>query len=241
MQEKLNGIVIDIIRHNDRYNVVTLYTRSRGRLSFLSPVGKGRNASLRAARIAPLAWLDAEVNFKGGRELQILSNISLHRVWHSLYFDPVKSALTLFVSEFLNRLMRTSSPDSAAFSDIAAYVEALDTAGGSVANYHILFLITMMDSMGIRPHVDSEGGWFDMRAGEFTEFRPAHPDYLAPQDTEAMKHLLRMNSRNESRFRLSGSERTAILRRLLQYYEIHLPGAGRLKSLLVLRDVFSNG
>ena len=111
MTEKITGLVLDITRHSDRLSIVTLYTRSRGRLSFLSPVGSGKAGRLRQARLQPLAVIEADINFKATSELQRLGTFALHEVWSDLYFDPVKRLIALFLAEFLNRLMRATMPD----------------------------------------------------------------------------------------------------------------------------------
>ncbi|MDE6682692.1 MAG: recombination protein O N-terminal domain-containing protein, partial [Muribaculaceae bacterium] len=49
--ERVTGIVTDIVRHNDRHNIVTLFRRSRGRVSFLSPAGSGKAGRARNARL----------------------------------------------------------------------------------------------------------------------------------------------------------------------------------------------
>ncbi len=111
MTEKITGIVLDITRHSDRLSIVTLYTRSRGRLSFLSPTGSGKAARLRQARLQPLTVIEADINFKPVAELQRLGPFSLYEVRGDIYFDPVKRLIALFLAEFLNRLLRATMPD----------------------------------------------------------------------------------------------------------------------------------
>ena len=113
MTEKITAFVLDVTRHNDRHNVVTLYSRTRGRISFLSPCGSGKSGKLRQARLLPLAVIDADINFRQTSELQKLGAFSLHHVWSDIYFHPVKRLVALFLSEFLNRLLRASMPDEA--------------------------------------------------------------------------------------------------------------------------------
>lgn len=100
--EKITGIVTDMIRHNDRHNVVTLFTRSRGRMSFLSPAGTGRTAAMRRAGLQLLSLVEAEVNVRGDRDLQLLGRFSSPHVWSDIYFNPVKSAVAMFLAEFIN-------------------------------------------------------------------------------------------------------------------------------------------
>lgn len=241
MQEKISGIVIDIVRHNDRHNIVTLFTRSRGRIAFLSPVGKGKSGAMRAARIAPLAWLDSDINFRASRSLQVLSNVGLHRVWRNLYFDPVRSSLILFLAEFLNKLLRVCAPDPEAFDYIADSLTRLDVADTGISNFHIAFLIGMLRYSGIPPLVDDycPGKWLDMRAGSLCVDCPVHPDYLTPADTARFISLLDMDMENAAGFPLSGADRSEILQMVLRYYSVHLPGILPLKTAAVLREIFS--
>ena len=74
--EKIRGIVIDVIKHNDRHNVVTLFTRDRGRIAFLSPVGSGKSARMRNARLLPLSVIETDVNMRQNRELQLLGAVT---------------------------------------------------------------------------------------------------------------------------------------------------------------------
>ncbi|MCM1475276.1 MAG: recombination protein O N-terminal domain-containing protein [Muribaculaceae bacterium] len=240
MQEKISGFVIDIVRHNDRHNVVTLFSRSRGRVAFLSPVGKGSRGAGRAARIAPLAWLDAEVNFRPGRDLQILSGVSLHRVWHRLYFDPLRTPLVIFISDFLNRLLRVSAPDEFTFDYIASFLSFLDSTLHSTANLHLSLLLGLLEFMGISPLLQNlkPGQWLDMRAGLPSDVRPSHPDYLSPSDVVRLPDLMRMQPINAHLFRLTSDQRVYILNNLLKYYQIHLPGILPIKSLPILQSLF---
>ncbi|MCH5214888.1 MAG: recombination protein O N-terminal domain-containing protein, partial [Muribaculaceae bacterium] len=52
MIERLEGIVTDLVKHNDTHNVVTLFTRTRGRMAFLVPVGKSKSGKMRNALLS---------------------------------------------------------------------------------------------------------------------------------------------------------------------------------------------
>ena len=126
MTEKITAIVIDITRHNDKLNIVTLFTRSRGRISFLSPAGSGKMGRLRHSRLQPLAAIEADINFRQTAELQRLGTFALYTVWNNLYFDPVKRLVALFISEFLNKLLRATMPDEALWDFILNSISLLD-------------------------------------------------------------------------------------------------------------------
>lgn len=243
MREKISGIVTSVVKHSDRYDIVTLFTRERGCISFLSPAARSSRSG-RAARILPLAWLEADVRFVGSRELQSLTSVTPVRVWRTLYFNPVKSSLVFFISEFLNHLLRASAPDRAAFDYIITFLKALDEADASVANAHIAFLFGMLPFAGIYPMLDwektPEPCWFDMRIASLSPTAPLHRDVLSPPETAVLHSLSRMSMANARRYRFSGTDRSRILTEILRYYEIHLPGTSRLKSLEILRDIFES-
>lgn len=248
MTEKITALVLDITRHNDRVNVVTLYTRSRGRVAFLSPAGAGKGNRLRQARLQPLAVIEADVSFRAASELQRLGQFSLHTVWRDIYFDPVKSMMALFLSEFLNKLLRASMPDENLWDYIYESLVLLDNIRGKgLPNFHIAFLSSLLPFMGIQPDTSEyeSGDIFDMQSGTFLSGGFASgtgnlrsPYQLRGEEARFVTVINRLNFSNVSRLRLGREERRRILKGLLQYYGVHFPGAGNLKSLEVMREIF---
>lgn len=238
---KLEGIVIDVVRHNDRHNVVSLFTRSHGRISFLSAVGTGKSGRMRNSRLMPLSAISTEANLRANRNLQTLGAVTPLRVWHDIYSNPVKTAITFFISEFLNRYLRDSYPDAAAWDFIFASLEALDSGEIFVPNFHIWFMVRFLDFSGIRPELSDfqPGDAFDMRAGRAVPPDIRHSDILLPEEAIFLPRLLRITLTNMRHFSLSGAERSRILSLLLRYYAIHFPGLSNLKSPAILSELFN--
>lgn len=240
MTEKFTGIVIDITRHTDKHNIVTLFTRSRGRVSFLSPASGGKTGKLRHARLQPLAVIEGDIRFKQNSELQRLGTFSLHTVYTDLYFNPVKQMLAMFLSEFLNRLLRASMPDEAMWDYVYESIRYLDAMDRHLADFHIVFMASLLPFAGIQPDPTDfrEGYFLDMQAGVFTSTRPLHRDYLQGEDARLAALLCRINFSNFKVLRLTSEIRMRILERILHYYSLHFPGTGNLKSLSVIHEVF---
>lgn len=241
MIEKITGIVLDVVRHSDRYNIVTLFTRERGRVAFLSAAGNGKAARMRNARLMPLGIVSADVNFKGNRELQNLGSIIPAVVWHDLYCNPVKSAIVLFLSEVLNAFLRQADADVPMWNFIVQSLHSLDRTREKVANRHLAFLIGMLPHAGIEPILTTPANgdlWFDMRDGRLTPSMPLHNDYVRPDEARFLPLLIRMTADNCGRFRFSASQRRRLLNGLVRYYSVHYPGMENLKSLSVLNDTF---
>ncbi len=241
MTEKITGIVLDITRHSDKMSIVTLFTRSRGRIAFLSPVGSGKSGKLRQARLQPLSILEAEINYRQTVELQRLGSFTLREVWCDLYFDPVKRLIVLFLAEFLNRLLRATMPDENMWDYISNSLWLLDRLRTGIADFHVAFLSSLLPFAGIQPDgaTYKEGYFFDMRAGAFVDMKPPHNDYLAGEEARLAATLSRITYSNVKVLHLNGQLRREILEKLLRYYSIHFPGTANLRSIDVIHDIFA--
>ena len=131
--ERITGIVTDVLKHSDRHNIVTVFTRERGRMALLSSAGQGKAARVRNASLLPLSVISADVNINPGRELQFLGRFQRERLWKDLYFSPVKSAIALFLSEFLNAYVRNSGPDPHLFDFLLSAISRLDALRSEAA------------------------------------------------------------------------------------------------------------
>lgn len=240
--ERIEGIVIDTIKHNDRHNVVTLFTRTRGRMSFLSPAGAGKSGRIRKARLLPLSVIETQVNIKQNKDLHNLGSITPLEIWHEIYFNPVKSSLTFFISEFLNRYLRDASPEPALWEFIIGSIRALDTLEAGTANFHIWFLIHFLNIAGITPDLSDyePGDRFDMRAGNLVGDTSYHKDTLTSAETAILIKLSRISLSNLRAYRFTGAERRLLLDHILRYYAIHFPGLSSLRSPDILSEVFSS-
>lgn len=242
---RITGIVTDLVKHTDRHNVVTLFTRERGRMSFITHGGSGKRGASRAAQMMPLSMLTADIRIDATRDLQILNNSTREEIWRDIYFNPVKSSIAIFIAEFLNSYLRFSETDPQLWDYVADSIRTLDEMKRGSANLHLGFLIGLLHYAGISPdlteariHPEKEK-WFDMREGSTTYMPPLHRDYIEPDKIGALCTLMRMTPQNCKAYRLNGKERREILDALLRYYSIHFPGIGNLKSPAVLREIFS--
>ena len=236
----IRGIVLQTIRHNDSSDIVTLFTEQRGRMSFVLRAGSSRSGRIRRARLSPLAIVETEVNFRANKDLQILGEISTPHPWRNLYFDPMKGAMTIFLAEFLNKVLRTTEADLPIWNYLLYAINSLDILERGIANYHIAFLTGLLPFVGIAPDLRTyrEGSCFDMQAGVFEDLTPAHRNVILPAEAAVIPQMLRMNFRNMSRYRLNVGERRHLLYWMMRYYSVHLPVDDNMRSLEVLQEVF---
>lgn len=234
------------IRHSDRHNVTNVFTRERGRVAFLTPVGATKKGRQSVSRLLPMSVVEIQSNISATRDLHIPSSISPLKVWHSIYFDTRKSTVVMFISEFMQKLLRDAAPEPLLWDFVVDSMGFFDAVKfpGSVANFHVTFLISLMPMMGIQPDVGnySEGMEFDMKAGTMVLPFSAISDRGVRVDavkSAFLPVLSRITFANSHKFRFSGKERSELLDMILKYYGCHFPGCDNLKSLDIMREIFS--
>lgn len=241
MLEKINGIVLNLRKYNDRNSIVTLYTATRGRLSFISPVGSGKSGGARRARLQPLSVISTDLNFKATSELQRLGKINLVRAWNEIYFHPVKRAESIFIAEFLYRILNASMPDENLWHFIFESLALLDGMKKGVSDFHIAFLISLLPYMGIQPDVSdySPDKVFDFSSGGFVSVCDVRGPFVKGEEATAVLWIKRLNFFNIGRIHLGLKDRRTIFRNLLSYYGYHYPGLSSLRSPDILQDLFT--
>lgn len=243
MKTKVKGIVLrSPIRHNDTTDILTLYSPDHGRLSVVVAAGAGRTARRRKAFLMPLSIIEFQMPVGTSGQLSRASAISAEIAYRTLYFHPVKRGIAMLLAEFLNRLLRDSTPDSLMYRYITESMILLDdiTDDRRLANFPIAFLAGIATFAGIAPDVSgySDAAMFDMVAGRYTTLPPPHRHILAGEEARLPLLLSRMNFANEHLYRFSRIQRRRILEKILFYFGLHFPGTDNLNSPDILFGLF---
>ncbi|MDE6291082.1 MAG: DNA repair protein RecO C-terminal domain-containing protein [Muribaculaceae bacterium] len=247
MKEKITGIVLGTVRHSDRHNVTGIYTRERGRMAFLTPAGSSRQSRQIASCFQPLSIVEAQINVNPTRELHVPTSVVRAEVWRSLYYNPIKMTVAMFLSEFLGRLLHDSPAEPSLWDFIMQSIRFLDATDDdtTIANFHITFLVGLMRMTGIFPDLSgyTDGMEFDMKSGQmvlpFSMQGGARGLRIDAGRSSFLPKLVRITYANSRCFRFNGKERSEILNDLLRYYSCHFPGCGHLKSLDIMREIFT--
>ena len=240
MAEKITGIVLNVRKYNDKNCIVTLYTRERGRMAFISPLGSGKASNARRARLQPLSIISTDLNYKPANELQRLGPINPVEVWSDIYFDSAKRIMIIFISEFLYRLLNAAMPDTALFDFLVDAIRLLDKSRSGVSDFHIPFLVSLLSYSGIQPDVSGymQGYVFDFASGSFIPSFEATGPFIEEREASFVPLISKINFSNIKCLRLNAINRRQILYGLLNYFSYHFPGVGSLKSPDILREIF---
>jgi DNA repair protein RecO (recombination protein O) len=240
MYEKLRGIVLNTVHYSDKHNIVHIYTDGRGLMSFAVPQGKTQVARMRNAMLMPLSLVDLEAGIRNGRDLAILRELRRNFPLATLYSDPIKNAIALFISELLAHVIQEPEGNAYLFRYIEQSVQLLEQMPDQIANFHICFLFHLGAHLGIQPNLESyrKGYWFDMTEGVFVPAAVRGHDLLQPQEAQVIHMLSRMTFGNMTVFRFSRDERNRMLDVIIGYYRLHNAAIGTLRSPDILKQLF---
>lgn len=241
MQIKTKAIVLHSFKYNDNRLIVDLFTLDCGRVSVAVTVSSGKRAKFRKTLFAPLTLLCVEIDVRQRVGLQKLIDASLESPMTSIPFLPDKTAIALFISEFLYHALKGEQVNRPLFNYVSDSIEFLDLAEGHYANFHMVFLLRLSLFLGFMPNLEdyADGDIFDLRSSTFVKVIPPHKDYLNVAEAALIGNVMRMNFRTMHLFRLTHADRNRLLDILIAYYRCHLPEFPDLNSLPVLRELYS--
>jgi len=240
MLHKTRGIVLSSLNYNDTYFIASILTEEFGSISYLVPKAKGKKAKVPKSLFHSLAILDLEVEHQNLRSIQRLKEAKVHIPLFSVLSDPIKSTISIFLSEFISKVVKEVQPNTFLFDYILQSIQILELSDRMNANFHLVFMVQLSRFMGFYPNVSDykEGLFFDMQNGIFTRYKPSHIHFLNPDESGTFALLIRMNYENMPTFRFSRNERKDIIYRILEYYRLHLTDFPDIKSLEILHEVF---
>lgn len=241
MQEKTIGVVLRTVKYGDNALIADVYTRSRGLVAFMVKLPRSRKSPLRGVLFRPLSMLEIDFEYRRKAELQRMSDVRLACTYVSLPYHPYKSSIGLFLAELLSRVLRHEGENEPLFAYLTHSLQWLDAAEHAFSNFHLVFVTRLTRFLGFYPNVEDyhAGDWFDMQNACFVSVQPMHRDCLRPDEAAAIPRLLRMNYDTMRFFALNRHERRRYIEVLNDYYRLHVPEFPELKSLDVLREVFS--
>lgn len=241
MFQKITGVVLHTLKYNDTTNIVHIYTREEGRMSFLAKVSRSKKSGVKSVLFQPLAMVELEVSGSSSGNLRSIREVKSLYPFTSLPYHPYKSSIAMFLAEFLYRALREESPNHSLFAYLQHSICWLDECENrSIANFHLVFLMRLSRFLGLYPNVDdySPGCYFDMLNACFTPLLPKYGVFLKPEEASRICLLLRMNYDTMHLFTMSRIERNRCLVVINDYYRLHLPDFPILKSLDVLKELF---
>ena len=233
--------MIGAVRHNDRTSVAHIFTSDHGMVPFIWFMSKsGKNAS-RNTLLQPLTQLEFQAEYIPTESLQHIKEIKNLAPYRDIPRNPQKSAIALFLSEFLTYALKGEQNNPPLFRYLTESLNWFDNApDGSYANFHIAFMIGTAAYTGVCPNADDyqPGYVLDLREGCFCASEPKHTEWINPQLSYKLYLLMTSGFDNIKDAPLTSQERVMLLNALNNWFRLHVPAFPVLKSIEVLETVF---
>ncbi|MBO3118001.1 DNA repair protein RecO [Winogradskyella sp. DF17] len=238
MLTKNKCIVLSKLKYGESDLIVKCFTKERGLVSYiLKGVLKSKKSSSKVVYFQPLTQLVVEENFYPKRTLHHFKEVKPYYIYKSLHSNIFKSAIVLFLSEILANTINEEEKNEGLYTFIETALQYLD-AEGDYANFHLLFLLKLTRYLGFQPEQEThKSTFFNLQSGIFE-----NTDYglysISGHNLYLLKRLLGINFDDLKEVKINSEQRQSFLNMILFYFELHLEGFKKPKSLKVLNDVF---
>ena len=221
MIEKTRGIVLHTLRYSDAKVIATLFTESRGAVSFMVRIPRTRYSALQGVLLSPLSMLEVDMDYQENAQLQRMIDVRIDEPYQSLPYHPMKQTIALFLGEFLYYSLREESTNPALYDYLTKSLLWLDARQEGYANFPLTFLIRLSRFLGIWPDTEEA------------------QKMLSVEEQSFVPLMMRMDFATMHLFRFSRDQRARMLQVLNDYYRLHVPHFPELRSMAILREVLS--
>lgn len=239
MQVTTKGIVLTSIKYGDTSLIVRIFTESDGLKSYLlRGILASKKGKVKKALFQPLTQLELVATHRNKGSLESVKEAKLHYHYHDLHTNIVKNAMALFLAEMLANSIHEEEANPELFHFLEASLQWLDIHT-ETSNFHLYFLILLTKYLGFFPDLNNvEASYFDLLEGEFVSITTLNP-ILSGENLFYFKSFLGINFDAIGTIKMRKNNRQELLQSLVLYYELHLQGFRKPKSLAVLNEVFS--
>ena len=241
MLVKTNAIVISTVKYGDSSLIARCYCKKLGLKSFmLKGILTSKKGGLKKSLFQPLNLINISTQIKNqsNQRLNFIREGSLKIHFKEIPLKIKKNAIALFISEVISRVIyEEGNPNIALYSFLENSIIRLEKDEFSPV-FHLKFLTLLSDQLGFSPNLMSmEKEFFDMESGCFCENSDSR--YAVGGETIIVfKKLLNLNFDDLVQIKISNRLRIKVLDFLIDYFNIHLPRFGNIKSIAVLHEIF---
>ncbi|SHI67969.1 DNA replication and repair protein RecO [Arenibacter nanhaiticus] len=232
------AIVLSAIKYGDTSLIAKIFTQTDGVRSYLlKGVLSSKRGKLKSAYFQPLVQLEIQAFHKNKGTLKSIREAKVSYHYQSIHANVAKNALAFFLAEMLSNSIGEEEPNEVLFSFIEHALQWLDTHD-EMANFHLYFLLTLTKYLGFYPDTQNrEFPYFDLLEGEFIKSPSLNPN-LSGENIFYFNSLLGTDFDGLAAVKMKKSTRQDLLKNLVHYFELHLQGFRKPKSLAVLNEVF---
>ena len=221
MTYKTKGIVLNFIKFKESSIICKIYTESFGLQSYIVNGVRSSNKT-KMSLFQPLTILDLVVYNKSSVNIQRLKEMKIDVIYMTNHTDIKKISVCIFLSELLSKILSNEPNQNEKFNFLYNSFLIYDGLEKNIKNFHIQFLLKLTKFFGFQISDSSQITKAYLNKKEQNDF---------VMDCISMDY----NSQIHSNY----SERNDVLNSLIIYFSQSLGINIKLKSLQVLKEVFT--
>lgn len=236
MEVQTSAIVLSYLKYGDNGLVVRCYTEKSGAKSFIVKnafSGKRKKASVFTA----LNQVHIIYEERKGNELIYPKEFESAIHYKSIYTEPLKVSVVLFLSEILSLVLKEEESNPALYHFIANEINEFDSQTAFYPDFHLWFLFNLTRYLGFYPHYSDELNYFDLANGISTNDNSSGV-LIEGNNLYLFRDLISLEFPSTQKSKFNRTQRKEALEILIRYYELHISGFRRPKSLDVLHSLF---
>lgn len=239
MTVKTKAIVFSAIKYAEADLIVTCFTEKAGIKTYLlRNILKSKKSGLKTSYFQPLTQLELVATHKNKGTLEYIREAKIAVPYKSLHTDIVKTGLVMFLSEILKSCIREEEANVQLYHFIEQSLLWLDE-NQQVANFHIYFMLQLSSYLGFYPDAtDKNLPYFNLLEGKF-QLNKIEPYCMEGETVDHLKMFFDNDKEELKSLHLSKQSRSNLLDVLLTYYQLHVQGYKKPKSLAVLNQLFN--
>lgn len=233
------AIVFSAIKYAEADLIANCYTEAAGIQTYLlRGILKSKKGKLKPSYFQPLTQLEIVATQRNKGSMEYIKEAKVANPYNSLHTQIVKSTLVMFLAEMLKNCIREEEPDRRLFGFLEYSLQWLD-GHEQVSNFHIFFLLQLSRFLGFYPDATNiKAPFFNIIEGRFQNTQTDDYCFEGPI-IENFKKFFSTNYEGLADIKLSKTERQKVLELLLSYYQCHVQGYRKPKSLSVLHQLFA--
>lgn len=238
MLVKTKAIVLTSLKYGEADLIVKCLTEEGIKSYLLRSIFRSKSKKLKIGYFQPLSQLEITANHNKKGNLNKISEARVSYLYQTLATNIYKQAIALFLAEVLANALKEEEQNEILFQYISTSLKWLDHHD-SFSNFHLVFLLRLTKYLGFSPDLNSiNDSYFDLEEGIFNSTQP-HRNYLSGTKLILFKSLIGIKFDDMVGLKWNSENRQKMLDILLEYYELHLPGFKKPRSLKVLKEVFN--
>ena len=226
------ALVLQVINYSENSVIVKFFSREHGLISCFAQKKKGS----KGANYLPFSLCEIEYYSKKASGLFSLRSCKIISPYTSLYCDPLKTTILLFLSEVLVKTVKEDTANPELFSFLRREFLYFDQLEDGISNFHLYFLSHLITHLGFKP-LHGDGKFFNLEEGDFVDYQPSEK-HFDEAESKMFLDFLQSSGEDIKSICVNRSERSTLLKGIVNFYRFHCAGFGELKSMAVMEEVY---